>query len=81
MRRGSNVIVIHPGSRFLRIGRACDLNPVMVPNCIARKTAPPVPATVYIENISRPRKSASKDSDAQNGDEKSNTPTEDDSVG
>jgi actin-related protein len=31
------VIVIHPGSRFTRIGRACDVNPVTVPSVVARK--------------------------------------------
>ncbi|GAA5832620.1 hypothetical protein JCM11251_001389 [Rhodosporidiobolus azoricus] len=33
----SRTIIIHPGSRFLRIGRASDLAPVSVPNVIARK--------------------------------------------
>ncbi|KAI0923712.1 hypothetical protein AcV5_009185 [Taiwanofungus camphoratus] len=58
-RRGSKVLVIHPGSRFLRIGRASDVNPVSVPNVIARKHKPPVPAPSYIEGISRPLKDAS----------------------
>lgn len=39
--RGSNVIVIHPGSRFLRIGRASDAYPVTVPHCIARRVSLP----------------------------------------
>ncbi|KAI9060920.1 actin-like ATPase domain-containing protein [Trametes sanguinea] len=54
-RRGSKVVVIHPGSRFLRIGRASDVTPLTIPNVIARKHAPPVPAPVYVEGISRPR--------------------------
>ncbi|KZT69246.1 actin-like ATPase domain-containing protein [Daedalea quercina L-15889] len=54
-RRGSKVIVIHPGSRFLRIGRASDVTPVTVPNVIARKHKPPVPELRYVEGISRPR--------------------------
>ncbi|GAA5890149.1 hypothetical protein JCM6882_009242 [Rhodosporidiobolus microsporus] len=33
----SRTIIIHPGSRFLRIGRASDIAPVSVPNVIARK--------------------------------------------
>uniref|UniRef100_A0A0W0G785 Uncharacterized protein n=1 Tax=Moniliophthora roreri TaxID=221103 RepID=A0A0W0G785_MONRR len=55
-RRGSQVLVIHPGSRFLRIGRASDVNPVTVPNVVARKTAPPVAASTFVEGVSRPRK-------------------------
>lgn len=31
------IVVIHPGSLYLRIGKACDLNPEMILNCIARK--------------------------------------------
>ncbi|KAG8860335.1 actin-like protein arp8 [Tulasnella sp. 330] len=37
---GSNVIVIHPGSRWLRIGRASDQFPLSIPHVIARKVAP-----------------------------------------
>lgn len=54
-RRGSNVIVIHPGSRWLRVGRAMDVNPTSVPNVIARKHKPPVPEPTFTERISRPR--------------------------
>ncbi|BGP33154.1 Actin-like protein arp8 [Rhodotorula toruloides] len=35
----SRTLVIHPGSRWLRIGRANDLTPVAVPNVIARKSS------------------------------------------
>ncbi|KAA1469027.1 actin-like ATPase domain-containing protein [Dentipellis sp. KUC8613] len=59
-RRGSQVIVIHPGSRYLRIGRASDMTPVTIPNVVARKTKPPVPETVFIEGISRPLRGRSK---------------------
>ena len=38
-------IVIHPGSRFLRIGRASDAFPTTVPNAIARKSRNFVPST------------------------------------
>ncbi|EPQ56568.1 actin-like ATPase domain-containing protein [Gloeophyllum trabeum ATCC 11539] len=58
-RRGSQVLVIHPGSRYLRIGRASDVNPLTVPNVIAHKHKPPVPEPVFVEGISRPRKSRS----------------------
>lgn len=33
----SNIIIIHPGSLYLRIGKANDLNPEMILNCVARK--------------------------------------------
>ncbi|KAK0525215.1 actin-like protein arp8 [Tilletia horrida] len=36
----ANTIIIHPGSQYLRIGRATDLFPVSVPNVIARKERP-----------------------------------------
>ncbi|KAI8985741.1 actin-like ATPase domain-containing protein [Trametes punicea] len=54
-RRGAKVVVIHPGSRFLRIGRASDVTPLTIPNVIARRHAPLVPAPVYVQGISRPR--------------------------
>lgn len=55
-RRGSHVIVIHPGSRYLRIGRASELSPVYVPNVVARKAKAPVPPVLFEESIMRPRK-------------------------
>ncbi|KAF9461204.1 actin-related protein [Collybia nuda] len=55
-RRGAQVIVIHPGSRFLRIGKASDVNPLTVTNVIARKCKPPVPAAARVEGVSRPQK-------------------------
>lgn len=56
-RRGSDVIVIHPGSRFTRIGRACDINPVTVPSVIARKLrgGAAVPEPIYVRGIERPQ--------------------------
>lgn len=44
----SRTIIIHPGSRFLRLGLASSLAPVAVPNVIARKQrnfVPPPPST------------------------------------
>lgn len=35
--RGSDILVIHPGSRWIRIGRATDAFPVSVPHVLARK--------------------------------------------
>ncbi|KAJ2158242.1 actin-like protein arp8 [Coemansia sp. RSA 552] len=46
---GENVIVIHPGSRWLRIGRASDAVPREVPHVIARRfTARPQPETTAV---------------------------------
>ena len=36
----SRTIVIHPGSRWLRIGRASDAFPITIPNIIATKSSP-----------------------------------------
>lgn len=48
----AHTLVIHPGSRNLRIGRASDFYPHEVPNCIARPVNapnrgndPPVPGS------------------------------------
>ncbi|KAF9106031.1 actin-like protein arp8 [Mortierella sp. GBA35] len=42
---GKNIIIIHPGSRVLRIGRASDAYPIQTPHCIARRIrVPPPPA-------------------------------------
>ncbi|KAJ6581573.1 hypothetical protein B0H19DRAFT_1115890 [Mycena capillaripes] len=56
-RRGSQIIVIHPGSRFLRIGKASDVFPVAVPNIVARKINPASEASApaFIQGIYRPR--------------------------
>ncbi|KAF9779157.1 actin-like ATPase domain-containing protein [Thelephora terrestris] len=56
-RRGSDVIVIHPGSRFTRIGRACDINPVTVSSVVARKLrgGGTVPEPRYVPGIERPQ--------------------------
>ena len=51
------MIVIHPGSRFTRIGRACDVNPVTVPSVVARKVRGDgtVPKPTYVKGIERPQ--------------------------
>ncbi|KAG0709311.1 hypothetical protein DFH29DRAFT_887756 [Suillus ampliporus] len=80
-RRGSHVIVIHPGSRFLRIGRASDVNPLSIPNVIARRHKPPTPVPIYVEGISRPKKGQSPQlsvSTSANGDEYAVNITSDD---
>ena len=64
--------MIHPGSRFLRIGRASDVTPLTIPNVIARKHTPPIPDPVYVEGISRPRedrKRSTPSTTASSGDE------------
>lgn len=38
--QSKNIVVIHPGSLNLRIGRASDLNPVTVLHAIARRRKP-----------------------------------------
>ena len=50
------MIVLHPGSRFLRIGKASDVSPITVLNLVARKCNPPVPGSDQLERITRPRK-------------------------
>ncbi|THH11839.1 hypothetical protein EW145_g366 [Phellinidium pouzarii] len=55
-RRGAKVLVIHPGSRWLRIGRAADVVPVSIPHVIARRVRdPPAAPPSSVHNISRPR--------------------------
>ena len=51
------MIVIHPGSRFTQIGRACDIYPVTVPTVIARKVrgGGTVPKPRYVNGIVRPQ--------------------------
>jgi hypothetical protein len=60
-RRGSQVIVIHPGSRFIRIGKASDVNPVTVPCVVARKHTTPFVAPERVSLVSRPRLEAPAD--------------------
>jgi len=54
-RRGSQVIVIHPGSRYIRIGRASDVNPITVPCVVARKSDIPLNSTKRVPLVSYPR--------------------------
>ncbi|KAJ7091416.1 hypothetical protein B0H15DRAFT_836015 [Mycena belliarum] len=82
-RRGSQVIVIHPGSRLLRIGKASDVFPVAVPNVVARKINPTTdaPPLKFIEGIYRPRKGntvAQGQNTSENKDEYAVTITSDD---
>jgi hypothetical protein len=54
-RRGSQVIVIHPGSRYMRIGRASDVNPITVPCVVARKSGIPLKPTKRVPLVSYPK--------------------------
>lgn len=80
-RRGSHVIVIHPGSRWLRIGKASEVTPVSLPNVIARKHKPPVPEPTFVEGIMRARSRTTPPSSTPqppNGDEYAVAPASDD---
>ncbi|KDQ13053.1 hypothetical protein BOTBODRAFT_160982 [Botryobasidium botryosum FD-172 SS1] len=52
-KRGSDIIIIHPGSRYLRIGRATDAYPVTVAHVIARKSKPPIVPPAFFPRIVR----------------------------
>lgn len=79
-RRGSKVIVIHPGSQFVKIGRASDVTPLQVPHVIARRHTPPVPPPVYTNSVGRLDKGKEKVSGqiSPEGDEYSVQVTSDD---
>ncbi|CAE6431744.1 unnamed protein product [Rhizoctonia solani] len=52
---GSKTVVIHPGSRWLKIGMATDVFPVQVPNVIARRCRTgTVPPAVFHNGIIQP---------------------------
>ena len=82
-RRGSQVIVIHPGSRFIRIGRASDVSPVSIPAAVGRKYKNSAPQPERKNCIIRPGSSKDKFPAIplpQNGDEYDVTPASNDSV-
>ena len=43
----SSIIVIHPGSLNLRIGRVSDTLPLTIPQCIARRRTSPTAGPNY----------------------------------
>ena len=43
----SSVVVIHPGSLYLRIGRVSDTFPHTIPHCIARRRKSPAAGPNY----------------------------------
>lgn len=48
VRHGADVIVLHPGSSNLRIGKATDAVPITIPSVVAMKQAQPVSAEEYL---------------------------------
>ncbi|EKM81702.1 hypothetical protein AGABI1DRAFT_54629 [Agaricus bisporus var. burnettii JB137-S8] len=64
-RRGSQVIVIHPGSRYIRIGKASDVVPVSVPCVVARKCRTEAPKVTRIRSVVRPWNQFTKDESAE----------------
>lgn len=76
------MIVIHPGSQFVKIGRASDVTPLQVPHVIARRHTPPVPPPVYTNSVGRLDKGKEKVSGqiSPEGDEYSVQVTSDDPV-
>ncbi len=45
--QASSIVIIHPGSTNLRLGRAADAFPHTVPHCIARRHKHPAKQTRY----------------------------------
>ena len=77
------MIVLHPGSRFLRIGKACDVSPITVLSLVARKCKPPVPEADQVERITRRRKDRRQapESETEKNEEEYDVPvTSDDPV-
>ena len=78
------MIVIHPGSQFLKIGRASDVTPLQVPHVIARryKGQDPTPPPVYTNSVGRLEKGKEKMpmQSSPDGDEYSVQLTSDDPV-
>ncbi|KAI6164647.1 hypothetical protein EDD17DRAFT_1561775 [Pisolithus thermaeus] len=71
-RRGSHVIVIHPGSRWLRIGKASEVTPVSTPQ---------FPEPTFVEGIMRARSRTTPPSSTPqppSGDEYAVAPASDD---
>ncbi|TFK29712.1 nucleus protein [Coprinopsis marcescibilis] len=76
-RRGSQVIVIHPGSRSIRIGKASDVSPAIIPAVVGRRYTGSAPQYPRRNSIIRPGTSKDKFPAftlPQNGDEYDVTP-------
>ncbi|KAJ2802452.1 actin-like protein arp8 [Coemansia helicoidea] len=66
---GENVIVIHPGSRWLRIGRASDAVPRTIPHVIARRLKTRVPPAASADAAAADAAAAAPAADAMDVDE------------
>ncbi|GAA5893576.1 hypothetical protein JCM5296_007491 [Sporobolomyces johnsonii] len=64
----AKTIVIHPGSRWLRIGRASDVAPLAVPNVIARKSRSFVPPSTLNGKGKEPELAARPGAHVEHGD-------------
>ncbi|KAJ1720498.1 actin-like protein arp8 [Coemansia erecta] len=72
---GDNVIVIHPGSRWLRIGRASDPVPKEIPHVIARRlNVPPVRVPEITEAVPKDAKDAAEPMEVDEQAAKADTP-------
>lgn len=76
-RRGSQVIVIHPGSRYIRLGRASEVNPIQVPCVVARKWKLPIQKEGRVNLVSRPKKKGEENINVTNGQETAQSPEKD----
>ena len=47
----SSIIIIHPGSRYLRIGRASDTSPKKVLHAVARKRTKAAMKVIHFRNV------------------------------
>lgn len=65
--KGSDTIVIHPGSRWLRVGRSTDPFPVSVPHVIARKVSADAPKPPDLTRILKPHGDGESPSKAEVG--------------
>jgi actin-related protein 8 len=57
------VVIIHPGSGFLRIGKASDVNTITVPAVVARKMRQPIAASDPVKRIARSAKNDNSSKD------------------
>ncbi|CEQ43221.1 SPOSA6832_05131 [Sporobolomyces salmonicolor] len=64
----AKTIVIHPGSRWLRIGRASDVAPLAIPNVIARKSRSFVPPSTLNGKGKEPELAARPGAHVEHGD-------------
>lgn len=66
---GKKIIVIHPGSRFLRIGRASDAYPVVTPHVIARRMRTSVNSQQKGSKVGGPDETSAMDVDQEQEEE------------